>query len=104
MPNKLAKEINGIRIDPKIFTFSFSCKCSGECCYYGVYTDYKEYKKIMRLKDKILPLLDESQTQDPSNWFEEPEKDEDFRSGFAVGTEMHNGKCTFLDKKGLCVL
>ncbi len=104
MPIEFTKEINGIRIDPKIFTFSFNCKCTGECCYYGVYTDYKEYKKIMRLKDKILPLLDDSQTLDPKNWFEEPEKDEDFESGYAVGTEMHNGKCTFLDKNGLCVL
>lgn len=104
MPQKLTKKINGIRIDPKIFTFSFTCKCSGECCNYGVYTDYKEYKKIMGLKNKILPLLDESQTSDPKKWFEPPEKDEDFESGTAVGTELYNDKCTFLDKDGLCVL
>jgi Fe-S-cluster containining protein len=104
MPGELVKEINGIRIDPKIFTFSFSCMCNGECCHYGVYTDYKEYEKIMRLKDKIIPLLDESQTPNSKKWFEEPEQDEDFESGMAVGTEINNGKCTFLDKDGLCVL
>ncbi|HSD63077.1 MAG TPA: DUF3109 family protein [Ignavibacteriaceae bacterium] len=104
MTNKIKKEINGIGIDPKIFTVSFSCTCSGECCNYGVYTDYKEFEKIMGLKDKILPLLDESQTSNSDKWFEPPEKDEDFESGMAVGTELHNDKCTFLDKNGLCVL
>ena len=42
--------------------------------------------------------------QDISKWFEPPEEDEDFESGIAVGTEINNGKCTFLDKDGLCTL
>jgi len=49
-------------------------------------------------------LLDESQTKDINDWFEEPEEDEDFESGVAVGTEIINDKCTFLDKNGLCTL
>lgn len=98
------KKIKGLFIDPKIFTFSFSCKCSGECCHYGVYTDLKEHDAILKLKDKILPLFDETQSKDIPKWFEEPEEDEDFESGVAVGTEVINGKCTFLDKDGLCVL
>jgi Fe-S-cluster containining protein len=101
---KYTKEINGVFIDPQIFTFKFSCKCTGECCNYGVYTDLKEHEHILSIKDKIIPLLDNTQTKDVNEWFEEPEEDEDFESGVAVGTEIVNGKCTFLDKNGLCTL
>jgi Fe-S-cluster containining protein len=104
MAQESEKIINGIKIDPAIFTFSFHCKCTGECCYYGVYTDFKEYEMIMEIKDKIIPMLDESQTKNVDKWFEPPEKDEDFDSGVAVGTELHNNKCVFLDKSGLCTL
>ena len=104
MDEKPSKEINGIKIDPKIFTFSFSCNCSGECCYYGVYTDLKEHDVIMSLKDKLISMFDETQVKDTRKWFEPPEEDEDFESGVAVGTEVLNGKCTFLDKNGLCSL
>ncbi|MGD8306552.1 MAG: DUF3109 family protein [Ignavibacteria bacterium] len=98
------KKIDGLYIDPKIFTFKFSCKCSGECCHYGVYTDLKEHDKIIELKDKILSFFDETQSKDHSKWFEPEEEDEDFESGVAVGTEVINGKCTFLDNDGLCAL
>jgi len=101
---KSFKVIKGIKIDPIIFTFKFGCRCSGECCYYGVYTDIKEYKKIINVEDKLLPLFDESQTKDIDKWFEKPETDEDFESGIAIGTELHNNKCVFLDKNGLCSL
>jgi len=104
MAQKFTKEINGIKIDPKIFTFSFSCKCNGECCYYGVYTDLKEHDTILSIKDKIQALMDDSQTKDITKWFEPPEEDEDFESGVAVGTELFNNKCSFLDKDGLCTL
>jgi|YelNatPaOPRAMG01_1025707.scaffolds.fasta_scaffold00567_26 Fe-S-cluster containining protein len=102
--NKLMHKINGIKIDPAIFSFNFSCKCNGECCHYGVYTDLKEYEEIISIKDKIIPMMDESQTKDFSKWFEPPENDEDFESGVAVGTELFNNKCVFLDKFGLCTL
>lgn len=98
------KVIKGLIIDENLFKFPFKCRCSGECCNYGVYTDLKEYEYIISIKDKILPLLDDSQTPEIEKWFEKPEKDEDFESGFAVGTELHNGKCVFLDKNGLCTL
>jgi len=104
MAQKFTKEINGIKIDPQIFTFSFSCSCNGECCYYGVYTDLKEHDLILSIKDKIKANMDESQTTDVTKWFEPPEKDEDFESGVAVGTETYNNKCAFLDKNGLCTL
>ncbi len=101
---KFPKSIKGIMIDPLIFTFNFQCKCSGECCWYGVYTDKKEHDLIISIKDKIIPMLDETQTKDVSKWFEAPEADEDFESGVAVGTELYNNKCAFLDKNGLCTL
>ena len=104
MAQQFSKEIKGIKIDPVIFTLKFNCQCNGECCYYGVYTDLKEYKTILGIKDKIIPLMDESQTIDSGKWFEAPQKDEDFDSGVAVGTELHNAKCVFLDNQGLCTL
>jgi len=51
---KFTKQINGLYIDPIIFTYKFKCNCPGECCYYGVYTDYKEYETILSIKDKII--------------------------------------------------
>lgn len=104
MSENFNKFIKGLKIDPKIFTFKFSCKCTGECCNYGVYTDLKEHQLIVSLKDRIIPAMDETQTKDIYKWFEPAEEDEDFESGVAVGTEVNNGKCTFLDKNGLCTL
>lgn len=98
------KKINGLYIDPKIFTFGFSCQCSGECCHYGVYMDLKEHNKILEKKKGVLSLFDETQSKDLSGWFEPPEEDDDFESGIAIGTEVINEKCTFLDKEGMCVL
>jgi Fe-S-cluster containining protein len=100
----ISKKINGILIDPVIFTYKFICNCAGECCYYGVYTDNKEYNAILSIQDKIKEVMDETQSKDVSEWFEQEEKDEDFESGIAVGTEIINDKCTFLDKNGLCSL
>ncbi len=99
------KVINGLKIDPLIFTFKFTCRCiGGECCNYGVFTDYKEYEKILSVKDEVVELMDESQSKNVNDWFEPPEKDEDFESGVAVGTNIINDKCAFLDKHGLCTL
>jgi len=97
-------QINGLKIDPQLFTYKFGCQCNGECCYYGVYTDKAEHEKILSLKDKLIPLMDETQSKDITTWFEEPQEDDDFDSGIAVGTEVINGKCVFLDKNGLCVI
>jgi hypothetical protein len=101
---KFTKKINGVLIDPQIFTYKFICNCPGECCYYGVFTDYKEYQTILSIKDKIIENMDDTQSKDVNGWFEQEEKDDDFESGIAVGTEVINGKCTFLDKNGLCTL
>ena len=58
----------------------------------------------MEMKDRIIKSMDDSQTTDTVKWFEAPQEDEDFDSGIAVGTELHNGKCVFLDKQGFCTL
>lgn len=109
MQHNFEKKINGIFIDPRIFTQKFvkacdACICSGECCYYGVYTDKTEYEKIIAVKETIIKYLDDSQTKDAAKWFELPQVDNDFPSGISVGTEVHNGKCVFLDKQGFCTL
>ncbi len=109
MSDNVTKVIGDYWIDPIIFTHKFVrscdvCVCSGECCYYGVYTDKYEYDKIIELKDEIIEIMDDSQTKDVNKWFEPPEEDEDFESGIAVGTELYNGKCVFLDKQGFCSL
>ncbi|MCX6149953.1 MAG: DUF3109 family protein [Ignavibacteriales bacterium] len=109
MPDKKLEIIKGLKIDPVIFTTKFVkecdvCICSGECCYYGVYTEESEYKNILKVKERIIKSMDDSQIKDPEQWFEEPVEDDDFESGIAVGTEVHNGKCVFLDKHGFCTL
>ncbi|MGD8778286.1 MAG: DUF3109 family protein [Ignavibacteria bacterium] len=109
MAKKEKKVIGDYYIDPLIFTHKFVkscdvCICSGECCYYGVYTDLKEHDIIVEIKDRVIKSMDDSQTTDVSKWFEPPEDDEDFDSGVAVGTELYNGKCVFLDKQGYCTL
>lgn len=96
--------VKGLKIDPQIFTFKFSCNCKGECCYYGVYADFYEYEKILSVKDDLKLLMDDSQSKNEKDWFEKPEVDKDFESGIAVGTQIINIKCSFLDKNGLCVL
>jgi len=102
--DSFTKEIKGLLIDPLIFTFPFNCRCNGECCHYGVYTDLKENQFILSIKEKIIPYMDETQSKEIKDWFEAPETDEDFESGVAVGTNVINDKCTFLDKNGLCSL
>lgn len=107
--NGFEKVIGKFKIDPVIFTSKFVkacdvCKCSGECCYYGVYTESTEWERIMKDADDIKELMDDSQTRDTNKWFEAPVEDDDFDSGIAVGTEVYNGKCVFLDKQGFCTL
>ncbi len=57
----------------------------------------------MSVKDKIIDVWMNPRLK-IQGWFEKPQKDEDFESGIAVGTEVYNGKCVFLDKNGLCTL
>lgn len=108
-PQQEMRVIKGWKIDPLIFTHKFVkscdiCVCSGECCYYGVYTESTEHEKIMQMQERIISAMDDTQTKNPEDWFEEPVEDEDFSTGIAVGTQVYNGKCVFLDRQGYCTL
>jgi len=93
------KKIKGLYIDPKIFTFGFSCNCSGECCHYGVYTDLKEHDSILIMKDRLLSLFDDTQCRDLEKWFEPPEEDEDFDETDPYELEWFHGSCDICNLK-----
>jgi hypothetical protein len=79
------------------------CHCTSQCCAGGVWMDLKDYEQIMARKDLIKQQMDETQTADDARWFDdELADDSDFPSGKAVGTEVVNDKCAFLDKFGRC--
>ncbi|MCK5571492.1 MAG: DUF3109 family protein, partial [Bacteroidetes bacterium] len=81
------------------------CNCTSWCCEGGVYADLSERDKILQHKEIIKKYIDDSQTRDEQQWFEEDEQeDEDFPSGWCQGTEEINSKCAFLDKRGRCSL
>ena len=106
-------EYKNLKIDPIIFTQGFvpGCDigiCNGQCCDWGVLMD-KNYKDvIMMFKDKIKEVMTEEQIKDESLWFDnEVTKDNDFPSGFAIGTELYtdkigNSQCVFKDKNNYC--
>ena len=49
--------------------------------------------------------MDPDQEHDTALWFEkETIPDTDYPSGRAVGTEVYNDRCVFLNSKGMCVL
>jgi Fe-S-cluster containining protein len=80
-------------------------ECAGHCCRHGVYASLPDRDRIMEYVDRILEAMDETQTLDVDEWFEEDiHEDEDFPGGVCVGTAVHNDKCTFLNGDGLCVL
>jgi len=106
-------EFNGIKIDPIIFTQGFvpGCNikiCHGQCCNWGVYMDEPFKEIVMKFENEIKDVMDEHQTRDTSKWFEtEHEPDEDFPSGYAIGTELYETpqgitQCVFKDKRGFC--
>jgi len=78
--------------------------CRGKCCLYGADLDLAEQDKVLKHADLIGRLMDDSQDRDTANWFDTPFKDQDFPSGTAITTRLHNGGCVFLNKEGRCVL
>jgi hypothetical protein len=100
--------INGYTFSKELFEKGFPagggpCTCSSVCCSDGVYADVTDRDRILSNKELVKKYMDDSQTRDESRWFETVEiADGDFPSGRCVGTEVHNGKCVFLDKSGRC--
>lgn len=81
------------------------CTCSSTCCEGGVFVDVHERDVIMAHRDLISRHMDHTQTTESSRWFEAEVVDHpDFPSGKAVGTEVINDKCAFLDAGGRCCL
>jgi Fe-S-cluster containining protein len=66
----------------------FKCKKQADCCRLGAWIDLEEAKKILSLGIK--------------GDFFHLEKDEDFPSGYKVGTSYEDEPCVFQDPDGLC--
>jgi len=64
------------------------CRTQADCCRFGAWADLDEAKKIvpLGLKGEFFQL----------------EKDDDFPSGYKIGTSYEDEPCTFLDPDGLC--
>jgi Fe-S-cluster containining protein len=65
-----------------------SCRTQSDCCQMGAWADLKEAKKIVALGLK--------------GEFFQLEKDDEFPSGYKLGTSYEDEPCTFLDADGLC--
>jgi Fe-S-cluster containining protein len=80
-------------------------ECGGHCCLHGVYIALPEQDRILAYADRVQAVMDATQTDDTSEWFEsEVHRDEDFPGGVCVGTNTYGDKCVFLNSEGLCVL
>jgi hypothetical protein len=67
------------------------CKAQEECCRLGAWVDLDEAKKILALGIK-------------GGDFFHLEKDDDYPSGYRVGTSIEDERCTFITKDGLCAI
>lgn len=64
------------------------CEEQHACCSFGAWVDLEDAKKILSLGLK--------------GDFYHLEKDDDFPSGYKVGTSIEDERCSFLTPKGLC--
>ena len=109
--------VRGLRVDELIFTQGFVeyCnigKCGGGCCHSGVYADLGEQAVILEHAEEIARAMYETQDTNPDTWFDgEIIDDNDFPSGQAIGTQVHERDggisgftegCVFLDKRHFC--
>ncbi|MFH1641074.1 MAG: YkgJ family cysteine cluster protein [Candidatus Omnitrophota bacterium] len=67
------------------------CKTQVKCCRLGVWVDLNQAKKILALGIK-------------GGDFFHLEKDDDYPSGYRVGTSIEDEPCTFYGKDGLCAI
>lgn len=105
MENITLREVQGIKIDPEIFTFKYSCICRGDCCRHGVALDLTHRQTILAKQTEVIAYMDDTQSSDPRQWFDaQLTQDDDFPSHYAARTQIVNNKCAFLNKQGLCSL
>lgn len=64
------------------------CKSQTDCCRFGAWVDLEDAKKIVSLGLK--------------GEFFQLEKDDDYPSGYCIGTSYEDEPCTFLDPDGFC--
>lgn len=67
------------------------CKTQSKCCRLGTWVDLDEAKKILALKIK-------------GGDFFHLEKDDDYASGYMIGTSIDGQTCSFLTRDGLCAI
>ncbi|HEX7479392.1 MAG TPA: DUF3109 family protein [Polyangiales bacterium] len=102
--------IKGYLVAPELFTTGYAagngpCACVSACCHRGAYIDLGERDRILAHAEAVAAEMDETQSRDPSTWFEPGELvDPDFVSGKCVGTAVVSGTCALLDKRGYCSL
>jgi Fe-S-cluster containining protein len=106
-------QIGGWKVERRLATariegrgpMSVADECSGRCCHHGVYIALPERDRIREYADVVSSAMDDTQPTDPAEWFEdETHEDEDYPGGLCIGTAVHNDKCVFLNRQGLCVL
>jgi hypothetical protein len=79
--------------------------CNALCCRGGVFMDSGEREVILEHADLIRAEMDPEQVREENLWFEEETvTDGDYPSGIAIGTEVYDEKCVFLNSQGACVL
>jgi hypothetical protein len=104
------EHLGPLRVDPEIFTARFSRACSmancdAGCCQGGVWVDVLHRDVILEHAAVIARHMDPEQEHNPARWFEgEIADDSDFPSGKAVGTEVTDSGCVFLNAHRRCVL
>lgn len=69
----------------------FECKTQSKCCRLGTWVDLGEAKKILALKIK-------------GGDFFHLEKDDDYPSGYMIGTSIDGHPCSFLTRDGSCAI
>jgi hypothetical protein len=67
------------------------CDDQAKCCRLGAWVDLDEAKKILDLGIK-------------GGDFFHLEKDDDYPSGYRVGTSIEDESCSFLTRSGLCAI
>ena len=67
------------------------CKVQEKCCRLGAWVDLDEAKKILALGIK-------------GGDFFHLEKDDDYPSGYRVGTSPEDEPCSFITRDGLCAI
>ncbi|NIR44572.1 MAG: DUF3109 family protein [Gemmatimonadetes bacterium] len=105
-------EVDGWQVERRLFESRIEGRgpliadeCGGQCCLHGVYASLPERDKILAHADRIADIMDETQSRDTGDWFEDDiHEDSDYPGGLCIGTAVYNDKCAFLNADGLCVL